>query len=111
MSRWWSLVLALLLHLAVLPFATIAAVIAPTWGTTTLVGLCRAHAARAAPAELAPLPDDPDPDPDDLPVPGTKGRKKRGPQVSPLVRWAGPLGTAGIVIKMLLTAVLTLLLR
>jgi hypothetical protein len=44
MSRWWSLVLALLLHLAVLPFATIAAVIAPTWGTTTLVGLWAAGA-------------------------------------------------------------------
>ena len=44
MYRWWSLVLALLLHLAVLPFATIAAVIAPTWGTTTLVGLWAAGA-------------------------------------------------------------------
>ena len=39
MSRWRILVLALLLHLAVLPFAGAAAVIAPTWGTTAIVGL------------------------------------------------------------------------
>ncbi len=39
MSRWWSLVVALLLQLAVLPVAASAAVVAPTWGTTAIVGL------------------------------------------------------------------------
>ena len=39
MSRWWSLVVALLLQLAVLPVAVPAAVVAPTWGTTAIVGL------------------------------------------------------------------------
>lgn len=44
MSHWWSLVLALLLHLAVLPFAAAAAVVAPTWGTKIIVGLWAAGA-------------------------------------------------------------------
>jgi len=44
MSRWWSLVAALLLHLMVLPVAAGAAVVAPTWGTTAIVGLWAAGA-------------------------------------------------------------------